>query len=86
LEEILSSVCDTIDVMKLRGFIEEAGHASHSTNDLTDVYLTKDMVSVLLLELIENLLLFVNYVFHLLLESDRELSLGSLYHIGVKSN
>jgi hypothetical protein len=67
-------------VVKFWGLVEEAGHASHSTNHLADVYLTKHMVSVLFLEGIENFLFFVNDVFHLLLESNRELSLSSLYH------
>ena len=67
--------------MKLGSFVEEAGHASHSTDDLADVDLTKDVTTVLFLELAENLLFLLNNVFHLLLESDRELSLSSLNHI-----
>jgi len=50
LVEILTSVCDTVEVVKLGCLIEKTGHASHSTNDLADVDLTKDVVSVLLLE------------------------------------
>jgi hypothetical protein len=65
--------------MELGCLIEEAWHASHSTDDLTDSDFTELGVSVLFLESIEDLLLLVNDMFHLLLESDGELSLRNLY-------
>lgn len=69
LEEILSSVCDTVEVVELGGLIEEAGHASHAADDLADSDFAELSVTVLLLESIENLLLLGDGVFDLLLES-----------------
>jgi hypothetical protein len=60
LEEILSSVGDTVKVVELGGLIEEAGHASHTADDLADSDIAKLSVTMLLLELVENLLLFVD--------------------------
>ncbi len=64
--------------MKLGCLIKETGHASHSTDDLADCDLTKLCVSMLLLEVVENLLFVMDSMFHLLLEGDRELSLSCL--------
>lgn len=80
LIEILASVGNTVEVVELRGFVEEAGHASHATDDLTDGHFTELGVTVLLLEVAENLLLVVDGVLNLLLESGGEKSLsGGLY-------
>lgn len=76
LEEILASVGDTVEVVKLGGFIEEAGHASHATNDLADSDIAELGVTVLLLEVVENLLLLVYRVLELLLERGGEVSLA----------
>ena len=86
LEEILPSVGDTINVMKLGCFIEETGHASHSSNDLTDGHISELGVTVFLLEQVENLLFLVNGMFHLLLKCDREVSLVALYQHILSAN
>jgi hypothetical protein len=57
-------------MVELGGLVEEAWHASHTTYDLTDSNLTEAGVTMLFLEGTEDLLLLVDDVFHLLLESD----------------
>jgi len=68
LEEILSSVGDTVEVVELGGLIEEAGHASHAADDLADSDFAELSVTVLLFEVVEDLLLLVDGVLNLLLE------------------
>jgi hypothetical protein len=76
--EVLASVSNTIEVVKLGGLVQEAWHASHATDNLAYSNFTELGIAVLFLEVIKNLLLIVNDVLHLLLKSNRELSLGSL--------
>lgn len=68
LIEILASVGDTVEVVELGGLVEEAGHASHTANDLADGNVTELGVTVLLLENVELLLLLLDAVLDLLLE------------------
>lgn len=81
LVEVLATVGDTVEVVELGGLIEEAGHASHSTDDLAHGDIAKLSVTVLLLEVVEHLLLLVNGVFNLLLEGSGEISLAGLYQV-----
>ena len=81
LIEILATVGNTIEVVKLGGLIEEAWHASHATDYLADCDLTELGVTVLLLEVVEHLLLLMDGVFHLLLKGSREVSLSVLFNI-----
>jgi hypothetical protein len=78
LEKILSSVGDTIDMVKLGGLVKEAGHASHTTDHLAHSDFSELGITVLLLEHIESLLLLVDGVLDLLLKGGREESLVSL--------
>jgi len=66
-------------MVELGGFVEEAGHGSHSTDNLTNSHITELGVSMLFLEEVEYLLLLLNGVFNLLLEGSREVSLTVLY-------
>jgi hypothetical protein len=65
-------------VVELGGLVEEAGHASHTADNLADCHLTELGVAVLLLEVVENLLLLVDGVLNLLFKGCREISLSVL--------
>jgi hypothetical protein len=68
LVEIFTAVGDTIEVVKLGSLIEETRHASHTTDNLADSNIAELGVTVLLLEVVKNLLFLVDGVLNLLLE------------------
>jgi hypothetical protein len=78
--KIFASVGDTIHIVKFGCLIEEAGHASHATNNLAYSNFSELSVAVLLLEVAEDLLFFLDGVLHLLLEGGGEVSLSVLYY------
>ena len=66
--------------MKFGCLIEEAGHAPHATNNLAYSNFSELSIAVLLLEMAEDLLFFLDGVLHLLLEGGGEVSLSVLYY------
>ena len=77
--KILSSIGNTVEMMKLRSFVKKSWHASHTSNNLANSNITEFSITVLFLEVVQYFLFVVDDMFHLLFKRDRELSLSDLH-------
>ena len=79
LEQVHASILNTVDWVKLGGFIQHSGKTSHTADNLRNCYFSDNLLSMLLVEFPNLSLSGRNETLHLLLESRREHSLVGLY-------